>query len=75
MSVRIKYFRKELQANESRQSLANHSIKTFLREREGPRPHDPPQGFELFVLKDDDVDDARQILEYEFGSEWGENAT
>jgi hypothetical protein len=73
MSVRIKYFKREMQANESRQSLANHSIKSFLRERQGPHPHDPPAGFELFVLRDEDLDEARQLLDYEFGTDWGEN--
>ena len=72
MSVRIKYFKDARQANESRQCLANHSIKSFLREREAPRPHDPPVGFELFVLRDEDGDEAKQLLDYEYGTSWGE---
>lgn len=75
MSVKIKYFLKEMQANETRQSLANHNIKTFLREHAGPHPHDPPRGFELFVLRDDDVEEARKLIEYEFGTDWGETVT
>ena len=72
MSTRIKFFRDGRQANESRQFLANHGIKTFMRDREGPHPHDPPVGFELFILRDEDTEEARHLLDYEFGSTWGE---
>ncbi len=75
MSVLIKYFVREIQANETRQALANHNIKTFLRERRGAHPHDPPKGHELFVLRDDDVEEARKLIEYEFGVDWGETVT
>ncbi len=73
MSTRIKFFRDGRQANESRQFLANHGIKTFLREREGARPHDPPRGFDLFALRDEDSEDARKLLDYEYGESWGDN--
>jgi hypothetical protein len=29
-------------------------------------------GCDLFVLRDDDLENAKMILEYEFGSGWGE---
>lgn len=75
MSVRIKYFKSSIQLNETRQYLANHSIKTFTRERQGPNPHDPPVGFELFVLMDETAEEARQLLDYEFGTTWGETVS
>lgn len=74
MTTRIKFFRDGRQASESRQFLSNHEIKTFLRDREGAHPHDPPAGFELFVLRDDDVEEARKLIDYEYGESWGENA-
>ena len=75
MSVRIKFFKDSRQMNESRQFLANHNIKTFLREREGAHPHDPPVGFELFILRDDDAEEARKLMDYEYGESWGETVT
>ena len=63
-----------MQAYETRQFLNTRGIKSYLRTRSPLTvlPREEPYGFDLFVLRDDDVDEARQLLSYEFGASWGE---
>lgn len=77
MSVPIRFFRDSNQAWETYRLLGNHNIKTYVREREVPRGGDDDRttiGYDLLVLRDDDAENARKILNYEFGQEWGEEA-
>lgn len=50
-------------------------LKTYIcnRSKGGAHGSGPATGFDLFALRDEDVAEARQLLEYEFGTEWGEN--
>ena len=77
MSTRIKFFREQDQARETQVFLNTHAIKSYIRTRTPSTvaPGEEPYGFDLFVLKDDDVDEARQVLNYEFGTTWGEAVT
>ncbi|OGZ17456.1 MAG: hypothetical protein A2494_00285 [Candidatus Lloydbacteria bacterium RIFOXYC12_FULL_46_25] len=77
MSTRIKFFREQNQAHETQVFLNTHAIKSYIRTRTPSTvtPGEEPYGFDLFVLRDDDVDEARQVLNYEFGSTWGEAVT
>lgn len=77
MSARIKFFRENNQAWEAHQVLGNHSIKSYIRERANVvvNGQEVALGYDLYVLKDDDVENARNIIDYELGSGWGENAT
>lgn len=74
MTCRIKFFRDGKQARETRQFLNTHGIKSYLRERSPSTviPGEEPFGFDVFILKDDDIEDAKQLLAYEFGGSWGE---
>lgn len=76
MSSRIKFFRENMQAQETRQFLNTHGIKSYLRERTPTtvKQGEDPFGFDVFVLRDEDVEEARQLLLYEFGNNWGEAA-
>jgi hypothetical protein len=74
MSTRIRFFRTEEQARDTRQYLSAHGIKSYLRDRTSTKlaPGEEAFGFDLFALKDEDVETARQLLDYEFGKNWGE---
>ncbi len=74
MSIRIKYFREVEQAKETRQFLNTRGIKNYLRERTSTTvaQGEDPYGVDLFVLRDEDAEDARQLLLYEYGGGWGE---
>jgi hypothetical protein len=74
MSSRVKFFRDGTQAHETRQFLNTRGIKSYLRERSPStvKPGEEPFGFDVFVLRDEDVEEACQLLLYEFGSSWGE---
>ncbi len=74
MSSRVKFFRDSVQANETRRFLNTRGIKSYLRERTPTTvsPGEEPFGYDVFVLRDEDVDEARQLLLYEFGNNWGE---
>ncbi len=74
MSGRIKFFREREQANETRQFLNTRGIKTYTRERTPSTvmPGEEAYGYDVLVLRDEDVEEARQLLDYEFGCEWGE---
>ncbi len=74
MSCRIKFFRDGTQAKETRQFLNMRGIKSYLRERSPSTvaPGEEPFGVDVFVLRDEDLEEARQLLNYEFGSGWGE---
>jgi hypothetical protein len=74
MSGRIKFFRNGEQANETRQFLNMRGIKTYTRERTPSTvmPGEELYGYDLLVLRDEDVEEARELLEYEYGHEWGE---
>jgi predicted nucleotidyltransferase len=73
MSTPIKFFREREQAETTQRFLSEHTIKTFLRERGGESKQTNEQvfGYDLFVLREDDVDEAKQLVSYEFGSSWG----
>jgi hypothetical protein len=77
MSARIKFFRDGIQARETRQFLNGRGIKSYIRERTPTTvaPGEEPYGYDLYVLRDDDLDKARQLLLYEFGNGWGETVT
>ena len=77
MSTRIKFFRESAQAQESREFFNAHGIKTYLRERSPSTvaPGEEAFGTDLFVLRDDDVPEAKQLLDYEFGRAWGEDVS
>ncbi len=77
MSTRIKFFREHEQARETRMFLNTHAIKNYIRTRTPSTiaPGEEPYGFDLFVLKDDDVETAHQLLNYEFGRTWGETSS
>lgn len=74
MSSRVKFFREHLQANETRQFLNTRGIKSYLRERTPTTVAlgEAPFGFDVFVLRDEDVEEAKQLLLYEFGGTWGD---
>jgi hypothetical protein len=72
MSTRIKIFREETQLIETRQYLSGRGIKTYSRNRTVQDGDGTPTGYDLFVLHDDDAEEARSLLEYEFGKSWGE---
>lgn len=74
MSGRIKFFREREQANETRQFLNTRGIKSYTRERTPSTvmPGEEPYGYDVLVLREEDVEEARQLLDYEFGCEWGE---
>ena len=74
MSTRIKFFRNELELRETFRFLNSHGIKTYIRNRTPSTvaPGEEAFGFDLFVLRDADVEEARQLLDYEFGSQYGE---
>ncbi len=59
---------------ETQKFLNARNIKCFVREhkRDAAERDATPSGFDLFVLRDEDVDEARKLLEYEYGNEWGE---
>jgi hypothetical protein len=75
MSVRIKFFKEQTQAKETLEFLNGMNFKSFLRERDKmhAKPGEDPAGYDLFVLRDDDVADARKALDFQFGGEWGTN--
>jgi hypothetical protein len=68
MSTLLRFFRERSLAEAAQQYLQDHSIKTFIRVRDadGKDGH-APYGFDLFALKDEDVEDARMMLTYEYG--------
>jgi hypothetical protein len=49
-------------------------IKSYTRERTPTTvmPGEEPYGYDLLVLRDEDVEEARQLLDYEYGHDWGE---
>lgn len=75
MSTRIKFFREADQARDTRQFLITHGIKSFIRNRAGGKSETSGDtfGFDLFALREEDVEEARTLLDYEFGPGWGEN--
>lgn len=54
------------------------AIKTYLRDRTSTTvllgASEEKFGCDLFVLRDDDAPEARQLLDYEYGKGWGESA-
>ncbi len=77
MSTRIKFFRERDQVHNTHQFLNTRGIKSYIRERapSTTAQGEEPYGFDLYALRDEDVDEARQIIAFEFGSGWGENPT
>ena len=75
MSCRIKYFREKNQADETRRFLNMRGIKSYLRERTASTVAAGEESFgvDVFVLRDEDVEEAHQLLLYEFGGTWGES--
>lgn len=74
MTARLKYFRQREQLLETQRFLNGHNIKSYVREhkREKPEEEAAPIGYDLYILRDEDVEDAKKLLDYEFGTEWGE---
>jgi hypothetical protein len=74
MSSRIKFFLDKGQAQATREFLNAHGIKSFLRERTSSTiaSGEMPYGVDVFVLREEDVLNARKLLDYEFGDSWGE---
>lgn len=77
MSTRIKFFRESSQAQESREFFNAHGIKTYLRERSPSTVQSGEEAFgtDLFVLREEDVPEAKQLLDYEYGRAWGEDVS
>jgi hypothetical protein len=77
MGCRIRFFRDGNQARETRQFLNTRGVKSYLRERTPSTvvPGEEPFGFDVFVLREDDIEEARLLLSYEFGSTWGETTS
>lgn len=68
MSAPLRFFRERSLAEAAQQYLQDHSIKTFIRVRDTDGKDDhSPYGFDLFALKEDDAEDARMMLTYEYG--------
>lgn len=76
MSCRIKFFRDVSQAIETHKFLNMRGIKSYLRERSPSTvaQGEEPYGADVFVLRDDDAEEARQLVSFEFGGTWGETA-
>lgn len=74
MSCHIRFFRNIDQAKETQQFLNTRGIKSFLRERSPAtvEPGEEPFGFDVYVLREDDIEEARLLLGYEYGEGWGE---
>lgn len=76
MSTRIAFFMQEGEAKATHAFLNSRGVKTFTRSRGGANAQteegESPYGFDLFVLSDEEADDAIALIEYEFGKEWGE---
>ena len=74
MSTRIKFFRDGNQAIETRQFLSTQGIKSYIRERSSSRVTFGQEsfGYDLFALRDEDIREARQLLDYEYGASWGD---
>lgn len=68
MSTPLRFFRERPLAEAAQQHLSDHSIKTFIRERATDEKGEQHSfGFDLFALRDDDVENARMMLTYEYG--------
>lgn len=68
MSIHIRLFRERSLAEAAQQYLSDHSIKTFIRMRDSDDEDEhAPYGFDLFVLREEDAEDARMMLNYEYG--------
>lgn len=68
MSVPLRFFRERSLAEAAQQYLQDHSIKTFIRIRDADdKERNAPYGFDLFALREEDADDARMMLNYEYG--------
>ena len=77
MSSRVRFFREIESAKMTREFLTTHNIKNFIRERSPSTvaPGEEPYGFDVFVLRDEDLTEAWKLLAYEFGKDWGEGAS
>ncbi len=53
-----------------------HNIKNFIRERSPTTVAQGEEafGFDIFILRDEDLAEAWKLLDYEFGKSWGENS-
>lgn len=74
MSSRIRFFRETEKAQATREFLVGHGLKTFIRERSPStvKEGEEPYGFDVYILRDEDLAEACKLLEYEFGTSWGE---
>jgi hypothetical protein len=77
MACRIKFFRSKEQVLETQRFFNARGIKCFTRERSPGNVGrgEEPFGFDLFILRDEDVDEAKELLNYEYGSEWGDTVS
>ncbi len=74
MTTRIKFFFDQAQAVATHEFLNQRAIKSFIRDRkqmDEKEAENKPFGFDLFVLNDEDADTATEIVDYEFGADWG----
>lgn len=74
MSAPLKFFRDKEHAETTQRFLSERGIKSFIRERSGQQssPNEEAFGYDLFALKDEDIEEARQLIAFEFGSVWGQ---
>lgn len=65
MGTLIKFCKMLDEAQYTQQFLLEHSIKSYVRERdpEEVAPGEDPYGFDVFVLRDDDLAEAKELLE------------
>jgi len=77
MSSRIRFFREPERAKATREFLIGHGIKTFIRERSPStvQEGEEPYGFDIYILRDEDLAEAWKLLDYEFGKSWGEGGS
>ena len=74
MPTRIRFFREVQQATESQALLNSHGVKNYTRTRtkQTAKQGEEPYGVDLYVLRDDQIEEAHKIMDYSFGKEFGE---
>lgn len=77
MSSRIRFFHERESAQETHEFLNMHGIKSFIRERTPStvQPDEVPYGFDIFILRDEDLAEAWKLLDYEYGKSFGDTGT
>lgn len=77
MSSRIRFFREWEGAQSTHEFLNRHKIKSFIRERTPGtvQNNEVPYGFDIFILRDEDLAEAWKLLDYEYGKSFGDTGT